>query len=94
VGGAAALVRRFATIGVSQRGGSSSRKPDYRPASYRVADFDRRANHAGGDELVEAARPSLRRHARRNQLGDDPAMNGDGNALPCLNPPDSDLCCL
>src|SRR5580692_4826530 len=57
---AAALALRFATIGVNQLGGGSSRKSDIRPVLRRVTILERRANHSGGDELVEAAGRALR----------------------------------
>ena len=84
---AAVLALRFATIGVNQLGGSSSRKSDVGPAFCRVTGLERRANHSGGDELVETARPTLRLSARRNKLGDDSAVSSNGNTLSGLDPP-------
>jgi hypothetical protein len=49
----AALVLRFATLGVNQLGGSSSRKSNFWPIFCRVSGFERRANHTGGHELVK-----------------------------------------
>jgi hypothetical protein len=72
---AAALALRFATIGVNQLGGSSSRKSDIRPAFCRVTSLERRANHSGGDELVEAAGRALRLCAWRHKLRDHSAMS-------------------
>ena len=83
----AALPLRFATIGVNQFGGGSSRKSDIRPSFCRVTGFERRTNHARGDELVEAAWRAPGFRARRNELRDDSAMRGDRNTFACLNPP-------
>jgi hypothetical protein len=50
-----ALVLRFATIGVNQLGGGSSRQPNIWPTFCRVTGLERRTNRSGGDELVKAA---------------------------------------
>jgi hypothetical protein len=81
------LPLRFATIGVNQLSGGSSRKPNIWPALCRVAGLDRRANHSRGDELVEAARSTLRLCARRNELGDHSAVRRNGDTLSRLNSP-------
>jgi hypothetical protein len=54
------LVLRFATIGVNQFDGGSSRQPNIWPAFCRVTGLKRRANHSGGDKLVKAAWPAPR----------------------------------
>ena len=78
---------RFATIGVNQLGGGSSRQPNIWPTFCRVTGLERRTNHSGGDELVKTALPAPRLCARRNELGDDSAVSGNGNTLPRLNAP-------
>ena len=83
-----ALALRFATIGVNQLGGSSRRKPDVRPPFCRVTGFEWWANHAGGDELVEAAGRAFRLCTWRDKLRDHAAMSRDCNTLAGLNPPD------
>jgi hypothetical protein len=82
-----ALVLRFATLGVNQFGGGSSRQPNIWPTFCRVTGFERRTNHSRSDELVKAAWSTLRHCARRNELGDDSAVSGNGNTLTCLNAP-------
>src|SRR6266498_1504709 len=82
-----ALPLRFATIGVNQLGGGSSRKPDVRPPFCRVTCFQRWANHSGGDELVEADRRALRPCTCRDKLRDHAAMSRDRNTLAGVNPP-------
>ena len=82
-----ALALRVATIGVNQLGGSSRRKPDVRPPFCRVTGFEWWANHAGSDELVEAAGRALRRGTRWDKLRDHAAMSRDRNTLAGLNPP-------
>ena len=81
-----ALALRVATIGVNQLGGSSRRKPDVRPPFCRVTGFEWWANHAGSDELVEAAGRALRRGTRWDKLRDHAAMSRDRNTLTGLNP--------
>jgi hypothetical protein len=82
------LALRFATIGVNQFGGGSSRKADVRPPFCRVTGFQWWANHSGRYELVEAARCALCLCARRDKLRDDATMSRDRNTLAGLNPPD------
>ena len=85
--GREALALRFATIRVNQFRGSPWRKPNIRPVRHRVARLEGRSNHPGGDELVEAARSAARRvRAGGNELGHDPAVRGNGDTLPRLDP--------
>ena len=78
----------YATIGVNQLGGGSSRKPDVRPPFCRVAGFEWWANNSGSDELVEAARRALGLCTWRDKLRDHAAMSRDRNTFASLNPPD------
>jgi hypothetical protein len=82
------LPLRFATIGVNQRGSSAGWKPDIRPVFCGLTGFERRANHSGVDQLVEAARRGLCLYAWRHELRNYSAMRGDGDSLASLNPPD------
>lgn len=50
-----ALVLRFATIGVDQFGGGSSRKANIRPPFCWVTGLEWWPDHTGRDELVEPA---------------------------------------
>jgi len=82
------LALRFATVGVDQLGGGPSWKADRRPPFCRVTSFERWANHARGEQLVEAARRALRLCARRHKLRNHATVSRDRNAFPGLNPSD------
>src|SRR4029450_12918722 len=79
---------RFATVSVDQFRSGSGRERNIRPVLPRVAGFEWRPNHAGGDELVEAARRGRCRCAWRDQLRNHPTMSRDRNTFAGLNSPD------
>jgi hypothetical protein len=85
-GGRRGLLLRFATISVDEFGGGSTRQPNIRPILRGIARFKRGTDYAGRYELFETAPTAgLRRGSGRNELGYDPAMSGDGDALARLD---------
>src|SRR5262245_52791560 len=74
---------RFATIGVDEFRGRTTRQSDVRPILRGVAGFDGGTDHARRDQLVETtSTASIGGRARRNEFRDDPAVHCNGDAFP------------
>ena len=79
---------RFVAVNVDQFRGCPRRDCNIRPVLRRIAGFEWRSNHTGGDELVEAAPRVSALCTRRNKFGDYAATNGDRDTFAGLDTPD------
>jgi hypothetical protein len=79
---------RFVTVGRDQFRGCPRGECDIRPVLRRIAGFEGRANHTGGDEFVESAPRVSRLGPRRDKLGNHAAMSCDRDTFARLDTPD------